>query len=206
MAPTLVSNLCVCGLVLALALATGAQEAGRDRQELVLESGPLVFDGKTNLVRAEAPRIRQGDLYIAADDLVATGVEFDAASEWRFARNVRIEAGTAVMDAESAVFTFEQERLARGTLTGTPASFTHFDAERKTTATGTADEIFYDDVARTLRMSGNVLLQRDQSEWRGCDLIYDLNTEGFSAGDSDCGIRLRRLPASDPQDDSTAPQ
>jgi lipopolysaccharide transport protein LptA len=172
----------------------------------VLESGPLVFVGQTKLFQAEAPRIRQGDLYIAADNLVATGVEFDAASEWRITGNVRIEAGTTVMDAESAVFTFEQERLARGTLTGTPASFTHFDPERKKTATGTADEIFYDDVARTLRMSGNVLLQRDQSEWRGCDLIYDLKTEGFSAGDSDCGIRLRRLPEPAQQDDSTAPQ
>ena len=206
MAPSLLSNLCVCGLVLALGLASNAQEGGANRQELVLESGPLAFDGQTNLFEVKAPRIRRGDLYIAADDAVATGIEFDTASEWRFTGNVRIEAGTAVMNADSAVFTFERERPARGELKGTPASFTHRDPARNRTATGTANEMFYDNVARTLRMTGNVLLQRDQTEVEGCDIIYDLKAERFSAGDSDCGIRLRRLADSDQQDDSTAPQ
>jgi lipopolysaccharide transport protein LptA len=206
MAPSLLSNLCVCALLLALAHASVAQEANSARQELVLESGPLSFDGQTNLVEAKAPRIRQGDLYIAADELVATSVEFDAASEWRFTGNVRIEAGTAVMDADSAVFTFHEERLARGELEGTPASFTTLNPDRKKPASGTASKMFYDDIARTLRLTGDVLLQRDQTEWRGCDLIYNLTTEGFSAGDSDCGIRLRVVPDSDRQDDRTPPQ
>jgi lipopolysaccharide transport protein LptA len=207
MAPSLPSNLCACGLVLALGFASDAQQAGSDRQELVLESGPLAFNGQTNVFEVKAPRIWQGDLHIAADDAVATSIEFDAASEWRFNSNVHIKAGTAAMDANSAVFTFEEERLARGTLTGTPASFTHFDPERNKTFSGTANEMLYDAVASTLRLTGNVLLQRDQSEVQGCDIIYNLKTDGFSSGDSDCGIRLRRVvPDSAQQDDRTPPQ
>jgi lipopolysaccharide transport protein LptA len=208
MASSLLSNSCRCGLVLALALASDAQEAG-DRQELVLESGPLAFDGQTNLFAIKAPRIRQGDLYIAADDAVATGVEFDAASEWRFMGNVRIEVGTAIMSADSAVFTFEQERLSRGELEGDPASFTHTDPARKKPLSGTANRMSYDYIARTVRMTGNVSLQRDQTEVQGCDIIYNLTTEGFSSGDSDCEnpFRLRRIvPDSDQRDDANPPQ
>jgi lipopolysaccharide transport protein LptA len=207
MAPSFLTKLCVCGLVLAFGLAGGAQEAGNDRQELVFESGPLVFDGEANVFRMEAPKIRQGDLYLAADNAVATSVEFDAASEWRLTGNVRIETGAAVMEADSAVFRFDEQRLARGDLTGTPASFTHFNPERKKPFSGTANELSYDAVADTLRLTGNVLLQRDQSEVQGCDIIYNLKTDGFSSGDSDCGIRLRRVvPDSDQQDDRAPPQ
>jgi lipopolysaccharide transport protein LptA len=196
-------------MLLALSNAGHAQEPGDDgsQQALELESGPLDFDGQANLFQAKAPRIRQGDLYIAADNLVANSVEFDSTSEWRFDGNVRIEAGATVMNADSAVFTFEKERLARGELEGAPASFTHVDAERQKPASGTANKILYDDVARTLRLSGDVLFQRDRTEWQGCDISYNLTTEGFSSGDSDCGIRMRRVvPDSDRQDDSTPPR
>jgi lipopolysaccharide transport protein LptA len=207
MALSFPTKLCACGLVLALGLASSAQEAGSDRQELVLESGPLAFNGQTNVFEVKTPQIWQGDLHIAADDAVATSIEFDATSEWRFNGNVRIKAGTAALGASSAVFTFEKERLARGTLTGTPASFTHFDPERNKPFSGTANEMLYDAVESTLRLTGNVLLQRDQSEVQGCDIIYNLKTDGFSSGDSDCGIRLRRVvPDSDQQDDRTPPQ
>jgi lipopolysaccharide transport protein LptA len=205
MAHLALGKLCACGLVLAIGVAS-AQEAGGDRQELVLESGPLVFDGQAKLFRMEAPRIRQGDLYIAADEAVATSVEFDSASEWRLTGNVRIEAGAAVMEADSAVFTFEQQRLGRGELTGRPASFTHRNPERTKPFSGTANELSYDSIANTLRLTGDVMLRRDQSEVRGCDIIYDLKTEGFSSGDSDCGVRVRVVSESDRQDDRTAPQ
>jgi len=207
MARSLLTNLCACSLALALGLVSSAQQAGKDSQELVLESGPLSFNAQTNLFEMKAPRIRQGGLYIAADDAVATGVEFEATSEWRFTGNVHIEAGNAVMEAASAVFTFDQERLSRGQLEGAPASFTHNDPARKKPLTGTANRMLYDYIARTLRMTGNVSLQRDQTEVQGCDIIYNLTTEGFSSGDSDCEnpFRLRRIVPNSGQTDGASP-
>lgn len=204
MAPSLLSSFCV-GFVLAFSSTAGAQDARGDREEIVFESGPLDFNGETNLVQAEAPSIKQGDLHITADYLVANGVDFDSTSEWRFRGNVRIAVGATVMNADSAVFFFEQERLARGELEGAPASFTHVDAERQKPASGTAGKIFVDDVARTLRLTGDVLFQRDRTEVRGCDIIYNMMTEGFSSGDSDCGIRMRRI-GTDPEQPNAATQ
>lgn len=207
MAPSLRTDVCLCGLALAFGLAADAQEAASARQEIVLESGPLSFNGETKVFEAKGPRIRQGDLYITADDFVATGIEFEANSEWRFRGNVRIEARAAVMNADSAVFTFHEERLARGELEGEPASFEQLDPARRKPASGTASRITYDDVAGTLRLTGDVLFQRDQTELQGCDIIFNLATEGFTSGDSDCGIRLRRtVPDSDRQDDAAPPQ
>ena len=64
MARSLLSNLCAGGLALAAGLVSSAQEAGRDSQELVLESGPLSFNAQTNLFEMDAPRIKQGGLSI----------------------------------------------------------------------------------------------------------------------------------------------
>jgi lipopolysaccharide transport protein LptA len=207
MAPSFLGSLGISSLALALALASGAQEAGSDRQELVLESRTMTFNGETNRFELEEPRIRQGDVHITADDAVATGVEFDTDSDWRFTGNVRIETGSAVMNADTAVFTFQEERLARGELEGAPASFTHLEPERNKPLSGTASKILWDETARTVRMTGDVSLHRDQTDVRGCDIIYNLMTEGYSSGDSDCGIRLTRaVPDSDQQDDPTPPQ
>jgi lipopolysaccharide transport protein LptA len=193
-----VSNLCVCGLALALALPGGAQETG-GRQELVLESGPLAFSGQTNLFEVEAPRIRQGDLSITADRAVATGIEFDESSEWRFMGNVRIDVGTAVIEADSAVFTFADEQLSRGELEGAPVAFSDVGAATQTSITGSAQRMSYDNVARTLRMTGDVRMQKNNTEMQGCDLIYDFEAEGIRSGSADCedGFRVRVLPNSD---------
>lgn len=197
----------MCGLALALELAGVAQERGSDRQELVLESGPVFFDGDAKVFRIETPRIKQGDLAISANAAIATSIEFDATSEWRLEGKVRIESGTAVITADSAVFTFAEEQLSRGELTGSPATFTHVTPERQKPTTGTADSVSYDHNADTVRMSGNALLLRDQTEIQSCDLIYNLKTEGFSSGNADCGFRLRRVvPESDRRDDPTPPQ
>jgi lipopolysaccharide transport protein LptA len=199
MASSLLTNLCVCGAVLALAPAVRAQEGGSERQELVLESGRWAFDGQTNLFEVEMPRIRQGDLSIAADEAVATGIEFDASSEWRFTGNVRIEVGTAVMEADSAVFTFANEQLSRGELEGTPTSFNDTDAATQTSISGRAQKMSYDNIARTLRMTGNAWVQKDKVEMQGCDIIYDFAAERTTSGSADCadGFRVRVLPDTD---------
>jgi lipopolysaccharide transport protein LptA len=205
MAHSLLTNLLACGLVLASGLAAVAQESSSNRQELVLESGPLTFNPQTNVFEIEAPQIRQGDLFVSADSAVATSIEFESASEWRFRGHVRIESGGAAIDADSAVFTFTEEQLSRGELLGSPATFTHTVPERPKPTTGTADSISYDHTARTLRMSGNALLQREQNEIQSCDLIYNLTTEGFSSGNSDCGFRLRRVAPESDQRGGPAP-
>jgi lipopolysaccharide transport protein LptA len=195
MARSLLGNSCAGAVLLALALAGGAQEAGDEAEEIVFESGPLAFNGQTNLFEIEAPRIRQGDLRIAAGRAVASGIEFDESNEWRFSDKVRIEVGTAVIEADSAVFTFADEQLAHGVLDGS-TSFSDVDPETQARITGRAQKMSYDYVARTLRMIGDVWMQKGKTQMQGCDIVYDFATERVT---SDCaeGFRATVIPDSD---------
>ena len=172
MAGFFASTLRGCAAALAVALAAGAQnnDAG---DELQFTSGPLVLDAPTNMMRAQQPRITQGNLRIAADDVLATGFEFEQAGELRFTGNVRVDVDTASMEANSAVFMYANGQLSRGELEGTPVSFSAVDAATQRKVTGHAGKMSYDNVARTLRMTGDALVQLDTREVLGCDLIYD---------------------------------
>jgi len=191
---------------LTLSVAATAQD-GRGTQELLLDSESLSFDRQTNLIELKAPRITQGNLRIEADEALATGTDFDERSEWRFKGNVRITVDTAVLEADSAVFTFESQQLSRGELEGSPASFTDFDKTRQASITGRARKMSYDYIGRTLRMTDNAWVQRDKLEMQGCDLIYDFGAERVTSGSADCVdlFRVRVLPDQDEQDAPTDP-
>src|SRR6185503_4845233 len=145
----------------------------------------------TNMMRAQQPRITQGNLRIAADDVLATGFEFEQAGELRFTGNVRVDVDTASMEANSAVFMYANGQLSRGELEGTPVSFSAVDAATQRKVTGHAGKMSYDNVARTLRMTGDALVQLDTREVLGCDLIYDFRAERVTSGSADCEGRFR---------------
>jgi len=179
-------------IALVVALAAGAQN--RDAaDELQFSSDTLVLDGPTNMMRAQQPRIRQGNLRITADDALATGFEFNEAGEFRLTGNVRVDIDTASMQASSAVFTYSNGQLSRGELEGTPVSFSEVDAATQRKVTGHAGKISFDNVARTLRMTGDATVQLDSREVLGCDLIYDFRAERVTSGSADCegGFRVR---------------
>ncbi len=195
MAPCSLSLPRFCALTLAVGLAAGAQDA---EEELQFSSQSVVLDGQTNMMRAQAPRITQGALTIVADDALATGFEFDEAGEFRLTGNVRVEIETAVMEADSAVFTFADRQLSRGELEGTPVSFSDTDAASQRSVTGRAGKMSYDNVARTLHMTGDASVQLDAREVLGCDLVYDFQAERVTSGSADCEggfrVRMRRDP------------
>lgn len=191
-------------LSLAAALAIGAQESEDD--ELQFTSGPLVLDRQTNMMRAQGPRITQGNLSIVADDALATGFEFDEAGEFRLTGNVRIEIDSAVMEADSAVFTFAAGQLSHGELEGTPVSFTDFDPEEQRSIVGSAGKMSYDYEARTLRMTGEASVRLDNREILGCDLIYDFAAERVTSGSASCAYRVRILPEADEQASAAPPR
>jgi len=190
--------------MLAFALPAGAQDTtGAD--ELQFTSGPLVLDRQTNMMRAQAPRITQGDVHIEADDALATGFEFGEAGEFRLTGNVLLQIDTAVMHASSAVFTVADGRLSRGELEGSPVSFSDTDAATRRTVTGTAGKMSYDYTARTLRMTGQASVQLDTREVSGCDLIYDFRAERVTSGSADCEAGFRVRVRREPERETAAP-
>lgn len=198
-------NLWLCAFAIAAHTALAAQNGG-EPTDLLLDSESLSLDRNTNLIQLTKPRISQGGLVIEADEALATGVEFDSRSEWRFSGHVRITVDSAVIEASSAVFTFEQQRLARGELEGAPAKFSDVDPARQKPISGGADKLTYDYVARTLRMSQNAWVHKDQYEMQGCDLIYDFNEERVTSGSADCADLFRvRVLSNQEQAPAAAP-
>ena len=113
-------NLLICVLGLTASQALAAQGASSDcRDPVVLDSGPFVLDHKTNLINVQNPKITQCKTVITADEAVATGLDFDTRSEWRFKGHVHVVVdNTYELTADTAVFTFADKRLARGQLLG----------------------------------------------------------------------------------------
>jgi len=200
------NNLWLGVLAAAGCSALAAQDSGKP-EELLFESASLTLDRSTNLIQALNPRISQGGLAIEADEGFATGIEFDQKSEWRFMGHVRITVDTAIIEADSAVFAFEQEKLSRGELEGAPATFADAGSARAKPIQGGANKLSYDYVARTLRMSGDAWIHKDQYEIKGCDLIYDFADERVTSGSADCAelFRIRVLSNQNAQAPAAAP-
>jgi lipopolysaccharide transport protein LptA len=204
MARSLLSNARALGLAVVVGFAADAQNTAVE--ELVLDSQSLSFDGQRKLFELHAPHITQGNLSIRADNALATGVDFNAKSEWTFTGNVRITVETTQIEAASAKFTFEQKRLARGELEGSPVTFTDTDAAREITVTGQAQKMSYDSIARTIRLTGTARMQRDNVEFQGCDLIYDFGAERVTSGSADCADRFRVIARKDQPSSPDPPQ
>jgi lipopolysaccharide transport protein LptA len=194
-------KLWVCALALgssALAAQDDARqrEAPRAKEELTIELQSFEIDNKTNFVHLLAPRIKQGKVSIAADEAVATGDDFQARSgEWQLKGHVRVALESAVITSESAAFTIANNQLTRGELVG-QATFEDAQPGGKDPARGGANRIVYDDARQTLRLSENAWFRSDRWQAEGCDIVYNLSTEGLASGSSDCAnpFQLRILP------------
>jgi len=172
-----------------------AQDGARKATEVVLDMQSFELDSQTNLINLRAPRIKQGDMIIAADQAVATNTDFRAKSEWRLSGHVKITLDSAVITSETATFTFDEKQLARGELTG-QATFEDPNPGDKEPARGGANKIAYDFAARTLRLTENAWFHKDQYQASGCDLVYNLATQHLSSGSMACADRfqIRVLP------------
>jgi lipopolysaccharide transport protein LptA len=190
------SRFWICAL--ALGSSALAAQGGRPANELLLEMQAVEIDNKTNLINLRGPRISQGDMSIAADQAVATGIDFQSKSEWKFTGNVRITLDSALVTADTAVFSFDDEELARGELAGN-ATFEDKQPDEAEPARGGASKIAYDYTGRTLRLTDNAWFQGDGVQAEGCDLVYNLTTERVTSGSTECAdlFRIRFLPKQD---------
>jgi lipopolysaccharide export system protein LptA len=58
--------------------------------------------------------------------------------------------------------------------------------------------MIYDYTSRTLRLSDNAWVHKDQYEVQGCDLIYNMVDRGVKSGSADCGQPFRIKMKSQP--------
>ena len=193
----------LAGLALAAAAALSQAHAQDEDLLVSLDADWSSFDRQSNTMAFRGLRIAQGDFTIEADDAVASDLDF-AQSDWSFSGNVRIGLGTATIESALAEVVFETHELLVVELQGDPAEFHDLSAERADPIRGGASTLRYDSADRTLRMTGGAWLSEGPNEFRGCDLIYDIDEKKITSGSSECGepVVITILP---PADDADSP-
>ena len=189
-------------------------QQGEDPLPISLDADSSSFDRQSNSVVFEGLRINQGDFTIEADEAEASGLDFEM-SEWSFRGNVRIAIDSANIESSTAEVTFQAHELLVVRLRGDPAMFEDFSAAREEAIRGGASLLEFDTTERTLRMTDGAWLSEGPNEFRGCDLIYDIDEEKITSGSSECGepvvITVLPPPAEEDaggesgQDDSASP-
>ncbi len=199
-------------LILFPVFATAQQ--GDGPLSISLDADSSSFDRQSNSVIFEGLRINQGDFTIEADQAEASGLDFEM-SEWTFQGNVRIAIDSANIESSTAEVTFQAHELLVVRLRGDPAIFEDFSAAREEPIRGSASLLEFDKTERTLRMTDGAWLSEGSNEFRGCDLIYDIDEEKITSGSSECGepVVITVLPPlaeegaveESDQDDSASP-
>lgn len=174
-----------CGVAAAAALLCAGALAA-EPLPISLDAESSTFDRQTNTVEFRRLSITQGDMVIRADEAVATGLDFDM-GEWRFSGNVELTVGASRIEADSATLLFADNQLQTAELVGAPATFERAGTDYAGPITGGASRFAYDNVARVMHMLGSASFRQGQNEFRGCDLVYDLDEEQITSGSSDCG-------------------
>lgn len=191
--------------ILISVLASGA--AQEDPQPISLDADSSLFDRQTNRVEFRQLRISQGDMSISADEAVASGLDFEE-GEWRLTGNVTLTLESARIYADSALMTFVDNELQTAELIGSPATLEDLgdpdDDPDSEPVRGGADRLVYDNAAQVMRMLEGAWFASGQNEFRGCDLIYDLDQEQLSSGSSECGepIVITIVPRDEENDES----
>ncbi|MDH3419724.1 MAG: hypothetical protein OEM78_09635 [Gammaproteobacteria bacterium] len=186
-----------------LLIALNAAVAQDDPQPISLDAESSLFDRQTNRVEFRRLTISQGDMSISADEAIATGLDFEE-GEWRFSGNVTFTVESARIDADSALMTFVDNELQTAELIGNPATLEDLGDPDADPVRGGASRLVYDNAAQVMRMLDGAWFASGQNEFRGCDLIYDLEKEQLTSGSSDCGepVLITIVPRNEEDEES----
>lgn len=194
---------------LALLAFAGALSAA-DPLPISLDAESSTFDRQSNTVVFRRLSITQGDMVIRADEAVASGLDFEQ-GEWRFEGNVQLTVEGARIQADTATLVFAANELQSAELVGAPATFERVEQSNADTDPfrGRATRLSFDNVAGVMRLLDGAWFSQGPNEFRGCDLIYDLDQEQITSGSSDCGepILITIVPRNgeDRSESSTSP-
>ncbi|MDH3506468.1 MAG: hypothetical protein OEQ25_04935, partial [Gammaproteobacteria bacterium] len=131
------------------------------------------------------------------------GLDFEE-GDWRFSGNVTFTVESARIDADSALMTFVDNELQTAELIGNPATLEDLGDPDADPVRGGASRLVYDNAAQVMRMLDGAWFASGQNEFRGCDLIYDLEKEQLTSGSSDCGepVLITIVPRNEEDEES----
>lgn len=176
-------------LKVAAPLATAPLPGAQLGQEPIsVEAASWEGDYKSNSFVLNQVVITQGTTRLQADRAHASGLTSGldfANSRWTFDGNVRIDGERhGSLRSDQAVVEFHDNRIARATVTGKPATFEQQRANSAQVARGHADQIVWDVSGGTVRLIDDAWLSDGQNEISGPLLVYNIREQRVEASGS----------------------
>ncbi len=206
MAPSRLSNgwllLALAGLLPALAAAAAdtakpAGEREKCTEDIEVKADSFDADYRTNTTRLRNVVISQCDIRVEAQRATATGLSFDN-TRWVFDGNVRIDVEKrGSLRSSQAIVDFQNNQIAKATITGSPAQFEQRRSDNEAVARGHAGEIVYEVGPGTVQLANDAWLEYGTTEMKGSSLVYDIRQEkvrGISQPGEDGRVHIRITP------------
>jgi lipopolysaccharide transport protein LptA len=155
------------------------------QEPISVEAASWAGDYKSNSFVLNQVVITQGTTRLQADRAhasgLSSGVDFGN-SRWTFDGNVRIDGEQqGKLRSDEAVVEFHDNRIARATVTGKPATFEQQRANSDQVARGRANEIVWDVVGGTVRLTDDAWLSDGQREISAPVLVYNIREQRVEA-------------------------
>jgi lipopolysaccharide transport protein LptA len=168
-----------CAALLGMIPVAGVAQISRApcaNPEIAIEAKPFEVDYRNNNAVLRAVVITQCDLRIEADEARVTGgLDFED-SRWTISGNVRITAEGGSLTSDKAVVAFDDNVIARATITGTPAAFEQQRTDG-TTSRGHANTIDYETTSGAVSLRENAWLSDGRNEMTAPQIVYNVKTQ-----------------------------
>ena len=183
--------------LLVLPLIAGAQVNDMDmRLPMDIDADNTTIDGKNSMIIFNGLRLTQGHISIEADEGRATRMELED-STWNFTGNVIIDVGAGHIECDSAELLFDEFRLKRAIVTGSPAIY---DLNRPGTDEVTHAEsgrLDYDVEKGVIEFSEQATITEGGNQISSTLLVYNIAEQRINAdssGEEDDRVRITYTP------------
>jgi lipopolysaccharide transport protein LptA len=173
------------GMLLALPTATLSQITDLDmRLPMDIDADNTTLDGKNSMIIFNGLRLTQGQISIQADEGRASRMDLED-SYWRFQGNVVIDVGDGRIQCDRAELYFDDFRLKKATVTGSPALYDLKRAGAEEVTHAEAGRLDYNVDAGVIHFSEQATITEGGNQISSNALVYNIAEQRVNAGSSD---------------------
>jgi len=166
------------------------------RLPMDIDADNTTFDGKNSMIIFNGLRLTQGTVSIQADEGRAARMELED-STWQFSGNVVIDIGAGRIVCDSADLYFDEFRLQRAVVTGSPAIYDLKRPGSDDITHGEAGRLQYDVRAGVIEFSGQATITEGGNQISSNMLVYNIAEQRIKAdstGAEDGRVRITYTP------------
>jgi lipopolysaccharide transport protein LptA len=184
------------------------------RLPMDIDADNTTIDGKNSMIIFNGLRLTQGRISIQADEGRATRMELED-STWHFTGNVIIDVGAGHIECDAAELLFDEFRLKRAIVTGSPAIYDLRRPGSEDITHAESGRLDYDVDKGVIEFSDQATITEGGNQITSTVLVYNIAEQRINAdssGADDDRVRITYTPpngieppADEPTTDEPAP-